>query len=129
MIFGTWEWIQTPFFIDITKDINTIVWFRIHCTIGDMMILLFSIVGASLFFRKIDWIFQPNHRQYLAVSILGTAYTIFSEIKNVQIEKSWGYSDLMPKLLGVGLVPILQWIILPSLVLYITSRFLRANRE
>ena len=123
VIFASWEWIQTPFFIDITKDINTIVWFRIHCTIGDMLILFFSISGTSLVFRKINWILRPSKLHYLSVTIMGVAYTLFSEVRNVHILKSWGYSDLMPKIFGIGLIPIIQWLLLPALILYILSRF------
>lgn len=127
MIFASWEWIQTPFFIDVTKDINTIIWFRIHCTIGDMMILFFSILGTSLIHRNIKWIFSPVKTQYLTATILGMTYTLFSEYRNVHIAGNWQYSELMPELGGIGLVPVLQWMLLPPLILFITGRFIRAD--
>ncbi len=37
---ATWEWTQSPFFIDNTTNLNTIIWYRIHCSIGDTLILL-----------------------------------------------------------------------------------------
>jgi len=123
VIFATWEWIQTPFFIDVTNEINTIVWYRIHCTFGDMMILFFTILGTSLIHRKINWIFSPSKKYYLTVMIIGVTYTFFSEYRNVSIAKNWSYSELMPEVLGFGLIPLFQWVILPPLILYILKRF------
>lgn len=123
VIFATWEWIQTPFFIDITDEINTIVWYRIHCTFGDMMILFFTVLGTSVIYRRLDWIFSPSRKQYFTVMIIGVSYTLFSEYRNVSIAENWSYSRYMPEIGGIGLIPVLQWIILPALILYITARF------
>lgn len=42
------EVLQTPFFVDISSDINTIVWFRLHCTSGDIMIAFVSFWSVAL---------------------------------------------------------------------------------
>jgi len=129
MIFGMWEWVQTPFFTDITDNINTIVWYRVHCTIGDIMILGISLVIWSLYKKDNLWFFYPKKKDYLAVTILGASYTAYSEILNVVIRKSWGYSELMPTIPGthIGLVPVIQWLILPSVIIYICARFIRGK--
>jgi len=126
LIFGMWEWVQTPFFTDITDEINIIVWYRLHCTIGDIMILGISIIIWSFFKRDNEWFFSPRKKDYLAVTLLGTSYTAYSEILNVVIRESWGYSELMPMIPGthIGIVPIIQWLLLPSLILYICARFI-----
>lgn len=125
LIFGMWEWIQTPFFRDITDEINIIVWYRVHCTIGDIMIMGFSILIWSLIKRSNTWFFKPKGKDYIAITLFGTSYTIYSEIINVVIRESWGYSEFMPMIPGthIGIVPIVQWLILPSLILYICARF------
>lgn len=125
LIFGMWEWIQTPFFTDITDEINIIVWYRVHCTIGDIMIMGFSILIWSLIKRSNTWFFKPEGKDYIAITFLGTSYTIYSEILNVVIRESWGYSEFMPMIPGthIGIVPIVQWLILPSVILYICARF------
>jgi hypothetical protein len=128
IIFATWEWIQTPFFVDVTQDINTIVWFRIHCTIGDIMILTISILVIGLLFRNITWFLKPSKAQLLSVTSISVFYTLFSEYRNVHISENWSYSSLMPKILGIGLIPVIQWILLPAIILYITSRFVN-NKE
>ena len=49
--------------------------------------------------------------------ILGAAYTILSEWLNVEIWRSWSYTAAMPvlPLVGTGLTPLLQWLIVPGL--------------
>jgi len=129
LIFGMWEWVQTPFFTDITDEINIIVWYRLHCTIGDIMILGISIIIWSFFKRDNEWFFSPRKKDYLAVTLLGTSYTAYSEILNVVVRESWGYSELMPMIPGthIGIVPIIQWLLLPSLILYVCARFIRGR--
>jgi len=124
-----WEWVQTPFFTDITDELNIIVWYRIHCTIGDIMIMGFSIILWSLFKKSNTWFFAPKARDYLAVTLMGASYTAYSEILNVVIRESWGYSELMPMIPGthIGIIPIVQWLILPSIILYICARFIRGK--
>ena len=63
--------------------------------------------------------------------ILDAAYTVFSEWLNVEIRRSWSYTAAMPvvRFLGTGLTPLLQWLIVPGLVLAIIGyRYRRAHR-
>ncbi len=122
VIFATWEWVQTPFFIDNTEEINRIVWYRIHCTIGDTMILASTIIIIGLIRQSFSWLFAPSRYYYISTILLGVIYTLFSEYRNVYLARNWDYSVLMPKLFGIGLLPVLQWIVLPPLIMYILKR-------
>jgi hypothetical protein len=46
---------------------------------------------------------------------IGVAYTVYSEHLNADVRRSWTYSGLMPRLplLGTGLSPIVQWVVVP----------------
>ena len=77
LFFGMWEWMQSPFFIDITDDFNMIVWFRIHSTIGDILILITILGLISLLKKEIFWIFQPGKRDYFLIAIMGLFYTVY----------------------------------------------------
>jgi hypothetical protein len=61
----------------------------------------------------------------------GLGYTVFSEWLNIVVRRSWAYSSLMPVVslfgLGIGLSPLLQWIVVPTLGLYAARR--AATRE
>lgn len=130
LIFGTWEWIQTPFFIDSTNEINQIVWNRVHCTMGDIMILLSTYLILMLIKRRYISISNLNKNDIIILTIMGLSYTVFSEYLNVHIRESWGYSELMPiiPVLKAGLIPLMQWIILPSLILNSSKIFLKGMK-
>ena len=44
------------------------------------------------------------------------AYTAWSEWYNVYRAGSWGYTASMPLIFGIGLSPLLQWLILPPVL-------------
>ena len=44
------------------------------------------------------------------------AFTAWSEWYNVYRAGSWGYTASMPTIFGIGLSPLLQWLILPPVM-------------
>lgn len=50
-----WEVLVTPFYVDKTANINAIIWNRLHCTAGDVMIALGCYLLVSLVFRTRAW--------------------------------------------------------------------------
>jgi hypothetical protein len=58
------------------------------------------------------------------VIAFGLVYTGYSEWLNATVRQSWTYSDLMPVIpwLGLGLSPMLQWLVIPSLALAAARR-------
>ena len=119
-----WEVLQTPFFVDISTEITTIIWYRFHCTLGDVMISLGSFWLVALISKTRTWFLNPTKKKLLLFVAFGVSYTIFSEIKNVSLNKLWAYSDFMPVIpyIDVGIVPLIQWIILPPLLIFIVRR-------
>ncbi len=119
-----WEVLQTPFFIDISDKITTIIWYRFHCTLGDVVISLGCFWLVALISKSRTWLLNPTKGKLLMFIGFGVSYTIFSEIKNVSLYKLWDYSDLMPVIpfIDVGIVPLIQWIIIPLLLVLIVRR-------
>ncbi|MFQ5789950.1 MAG: hypothetical protein ACE5JI_05670 [Acidobacteriota bacterium] len=127
LLHGNWEWLQSPFYDDRTTSIRTIVWYRFHCTLGDVLILLGCAVAVSLFCRGTEWLAAPRRRHLIFLSALGTAYTAGSEQVNVGLLQAWSYSALMPVIPGtfIGLVPLLQWVLLPPVAVSMATRLAR----
>jgi len=119
-----WEVLQTPFFVDISTEVNTIIWYRFHCTLGDVMISLAGFWFVALILKSRSWLLNPTKKKILLFVAFGVSYTIFSEIKNVSLNKLWAYSDFMPVIpyIDVGIVPLIQWIIIPPLLVFIVRR-------
>lgn len=124
---ATWEWIQSPFFVDITSDLNTIIWYRIHCTIGDTFILMIGYMLVSFYYKNLSWIYDSNVKHHAMFVLMGVTYTVFSEYINVNIRNSWSYSEYMPLLpyTNIGIIPLVQWVILPPVIIFITKRQVR----
>ena len=91
----------------------TVAWSLLHCTLGDVLIALalFALTGMAL--GRADW---PASRPWTggAMVVIGAlAHTAWSEWYNVYRAGSWGYSASMPLIFGIGVSPLLQWLILP----------------
>ena len=107
----------------IDTDRMRIAWSLVHCTLGDVVIALAAFALAGLALRQADW---PLSRPWVGATIVviaSTTYTAWSEWYNVYQTASWGYTASMPVIFGIGLSPLLQWLILPP-VLTITYRML-----
>lgn len=112
-----WEFAQLPLYtIWHEAGWRENVFAVLHCTGGDLLIASAALFGTLLIFGDNRW---PNTRfQSVAwMTILsGLTYTIFSEWLNTEVRGSWAYMDFMPTLplIGTGIAPLLQWIVIPS---------------
>lgn len=111
-----WEALHLPLYT-IWREGTTgeLVFAVVHCTGGDVLIALSSLVLALMLLGNRSW---PS-RRYVQVAALtmafGISYTIFSEWLNIVVRESWAYSDLMPiiPVIDTGLSPVAQWIVVP----------------
>ena len=115
-----WEFAHLPLYT-IWKDESAagIAYAVMHCTAGDALIAgaTFLLTGAVL--RDSDWVSSiPWRGGAIAVS-LGLAYTVYSEWHNVYQVGAWAYSPAMPLVFGIGLSPLLQWLVIPVSMMFI----------
>lgn len=117
-----WESLQIPLYTIWREGTAGQITFAIaHCTAGDLIIAIATLVGAVLVFGR-GWPRDRARFRLVAAATIfaGVAYTFFSEWLNVSVRGSWTYSSWMPLLppLGTGLSPVLQWIVVPALAFY-----------
>ena len=118
-----WETAQLPLYtVWYQKEWGYILYSIVHCTLGDLLILLISYELIALLNRNRYWIDKGVLWNGLVFTVFGAGYTIYSEVTNVYIEKTWTYADVMPivPIVGIGLAPLLQWLIIPPLLLWLT---------
>ena len=96
-----------------------VAWALLHCTLGDVVIALAMFALAGIVLWRADW---PASRPWAGgavVSIGAMIFTAWSEWYNVYRTGAWGYTSDMPTIYGVGLSPLLQWLIIPPVIVVI----------
>ena len=116
-----WEVLQLPLFtLWTTGTVRQQAFAVFHCTIGDAMIAGLSLLLALAIFAPATWPRAGVARVFMASLAFGVGYTIYSEWLNINVRGSWAYSDLMPvvPVIGTGLAPLLQWVVVPTMALW-----------
>ena len=101
--------------------------FVFHCTLGDVLIALAMFALTGIVLRRADW---PVSRPWSGSIIVATgamAFTAWSEWYNVYRAGNWGYTASMPMIFGIGVSPLLQWLIIPP-VMVVAYRALMQKR-
>src|SRR5437762_13746363 len=100
----------------------------LHCTVGDVLIGTSALALALVAAQARRWP-QWNYASIACLVVaLALPYTAFSEWNNTA-RGAWTYSELMPTLrfgdYELGLSPLLQWLLLPPIALYLMRTPLR----
>jgi hypothetical protein len=85
-----------------------------RATVGDVVITAVAFAIAAATARSFHW---PTERSQslLPVAIFiagGLAVTVAYEIHALAVGQ-WSYAETMPTIAGVGVFPILQWLVIP----------------
>lgn len=120
-----WEGAQLPLYtLWREHDWGYILFSLAHCTAGDLLILLACHILVALLARNRFWFYGRIHLTGTLFTLAGTAYTIYSELANTGPRGSWEYTEQMPvvPLLGIGATPLLQWLLIPPVLLWLMRR-------
>jgi len=95
-----------------------------HCTGGDLLIALSCLALALISVGDRAWPLHAHGRVAVTTAILGVGNTIFSEWLNIVVRGSWAYAERMPvvPLIETGLSPLLQWLVVPLIALWLARR-------
>ncbi len=119
-----WEVQQMPFFE--LSDLSC--WERTrNCTLATFSDVLIALTGfwtVAFFSKSRYWFRQPKWWQLSIFILVSLVITIVFEKLATGVLNKWEYADIMPRLpvLGTGLTPILQWIILPLIIVWFVKR-------
>jgi hypothetical protein len=120
-----WEIAQLPGYTIWTSGSTRSIAFAVaHCTAGDVLIGLATLAIALIATRAGSVATWRGGTVAALATALGAGYTVYSEWANVELSGSWAYSEFMPRLpvIGTGLAPLAQWLVLPGLALAIALR-------
>lgn len=125
-----WEIAQLPLYTIWSEGTpGEIAFAVIHCTGGDILIASAALLGALLVLGNGRWPFERFGAVAGLAFTAGLSYTIFSEWLNTEIRGSWAYTDMMPvlPLIGAGLSPLAQWIVIPLAAFWWARRPLQSH--
>ena len=120
-----WEIWQAPFFAGMPNANHwTAVKGCTRATVGDIAIMLTAFWAVAVVMRSRVWILRAGWRCIAGFTATGFAMTVLMERLATGPLNRWTYADSMPvvPLLGIGLLPALQWLLLPPLVVWFTRR-------
>jgi len=128
-----YELAHAPLFVFV--DAPTVwhkIYYPLHCALGDLNPFMISYHVVAFWNRDLFWI---KKRYFWAEIVVFTAiavtYTVLAEIIYVQVKSAWSYKEIMPMVpvLGVGLTPFIQWMVVAPAALYFIHRLagIKAN--
>ena len=124
-IHSTWEFLQAPLFsnMETATHIEGIS-ICLQATLGDMVIALVAFWAAALLAGTRHWVGRPNYRAFVLFIGTGLGITVGIEFLSTEILDRWVYAAAMPRVpfVGTGLAPILQWALIPAVVLWYMRR-------
>jgi len=117
-----WEMFQMPFY-----DMGQLSSWETtrSCAIasfGDAGIMVFSYTLGSLIGSDRHWINQQERASLAVYLLCGLVVTVAFEALALRSNWGWAYSQLMPTIAGIGLVPVAMWIIVPMAALGFAKR-------
>jgi hypothetical protein len=118
-----WELAQVPLFSGMPAAGH---WSAIkvcgRATLGDGVIALVSFWAVAAATHNRRWILRPNGLQVSAFIASGVVITIVTEWLATGALDRWTYAQAMPTILGIGVAPLVQWIVLPPLISWFVRR-------
>jgi hypothetical protein len=117
-----WEMFQMPFYAmdqlsvwQVTKSCDI-------ASVGDAGIMVFAYWIAAI--ATGDRIWLRGARARALTAYLGTGLSITIVVEHLALRSDWGwqYDDTMPLIGGVGLVPLVMWIIVPLVTMKLAER-------
>jgi hypothetical protein len=117
-----WEFAQVPLFAGMPMAAHwSAILIYARATLGDVGIALTAFWAVALAVRSRQWIVARQAAGFVSV---GIALTIIFEWLATHVLARWAYATAMPivPVLRIALAPLLQWLVLPPVVIWFVRR-------
>lgn len=113
-----WEMAHSRWFASMDAlPFWTATWQCARATLGDLVITAVAFMIAAATARSILWPLKDHFLPAAAIFVAtGLAITVGYEIFALSTGR-WRYDETMPTVAGIGLLPLLQWLLLPLIEL------------
>lgn len=116
-----WEIIQGPLYIGFTYSVFHIAFCGLASVADAIMVLLIYFI-MTIIYKDLLWIKHINLQRALILILIGGIGAILAEMRHLSLG-NWAYAPSMPILpfVHAGLSPVLQFMLLPGLIFYVSS--------
>ena len=121
-----WEMLQAPLYESMAGlSWEKATWLCSQASAGDAVITLAAYGSVAVLAGSRAWIARPRATHVTGYLAGGLVLTVVLELLNVYALGRWAYGSGMPRVLGVGLAPLTQWLVVPLASLWVTRSYLR----
>ena len=121
----TWEFLQAPLYRSM-EPLSHFDGIRVclQATLGDMALVIVAFWVTSVVTGTRRWHVRPYARAIAIWLVSGLVMTVVIEFLSTVILDRWTYAEAMPRLplVGAGLGPFGQWVVVPMIVLWYMNR-------
>lgn len=122
-----WEIAQGPLYEGFEYDLNHLS-FCALASVADMLMVLILYFAFILIYKDIFWTGYMGIKRISFLILVGGSGAIFAEMWHTA-RGDWSYAETMPMVpfAEVGLLPVLQFALLPWLVFYVGNKIVQAS--
>lgn len=119
-----WEMLQMPLYKGMSLSIQSAVFCALASLADVVMLLLYD--AFALIYKNPFWVQSLTLRRILILALAGGTGAVLAEIRQVSFG-NWTYSRSMPiiPVANVGLSPVLQFMMLPVIIYYLSFHLLK----
>ena len=120
-----WELVQMPLYKGSSYSIEQIA-FCTLASVADALTVLLLYFGVAFIFRSPLWLQHLKWQQITIVILIGGTGEVLAEMWHLS-SGSWAYDNSMPIIpfVSVGIAPVLQFMILPLLIYFMSFNRLK----
>ena len=123
-----WELSQGPLYSGFSYNAEQMS-FCALASIADAVMVILLYYALTLIYKNLHWIYEFTVLRTILIMLIGGIGAVLAEAKYLKAG-SWSYNDSMPIIpyTNVGLSPILQFIILPALIYFLSGYFQKITK-
>ncbi len=112
-----------PLYEGAGYDVQTLLYCFL-ASLGDGLLVLLIFAAGWVAYRRREWFVRRGARGYLLMLAAGLVIAVTIERVATGTEL-WQYAERMPRVLGVGLAPVAQMLVLPPLIFRVVAAWRR----
>ncbi len=118
-----WEMLQMPLFLNMSLGWQSTLFCTLASVADTIMVLLIYYGFASLY-KNCWWMIRPTPYRLMVLVLTGGAGAVLAELHHINLG-TWSYLTRMPIIPGlkVGLVPVLQFMLLPGVIYFLALSY------